>query len=106
VGRAMHQFCETALGDSRAEATLISGVIVPLEMGGRAIEMCGGGIPQKYWSAGTVAGEAAAWWGVEGAGAVGVGLQCVVDGMVVAWAGKRRPLQRQAWPPFLRQGKL
>ena len=67
----MHQFCETALGDARAEATLISGVIVPLAEGGRAIELCGGGIPRKYWSAGTVARRAAEWWGVEEADLVG-----------------------------------
>ena len=50
---------ETALGDSRAEATLISGVIVPLKGGGRAIEMCERDIPRKYWSERPVAGEAA-----------------------------------------------
>ena len=67
----MHQFCETALGDSRAEATLNSGAIVPLRMGGRAIELCGGGTPRKYWSARTVAGEVAECLGVEPAVLVG-----------------------------------
>jgi len=54
----MHQFCETALGDARAEAILNSGEIVPLRGGGRAIELCERGIPRKYWSARTVAGAA------------------------------------------------
>jgi len=58
-GVRLIKFCETALGDSRAEATLISGLIVPLKGGGRAIEMCGRDIPRRYWSARPVAGEAA-----------------------------------------------
>jgi hypothetical protein len=58
-GMRLIKFCETALGDSRAEATLISGVIVPLKGGGRAIEMCERGIPRKYWSERAVAGEVA-----------------------------------------------
>jgi hypothetical protein len=59
----MHQFYETALGDSRAEATLISGLIVPLKGGGRAIEMCERGIPRRYWSVRTVAGAGTVWKG-------------------------------------------
>ncbi len=58
-GVRLIKFCETALGDSRAEATLISGLIVPLKGGGRAIEMCERGIPRKYWSERPVAWEAA-----------------------------------------------
>jgi hypothetical protein len=38
-GVRLIKFYETALGDSRAEATLISGLIVPLKTGGRAIGM-------------------------------------------------------------------
>jgi hypothetical protein len=53
------KFYETALGDSRAEATLIYGLIVPLKTGGRAIEMCERSTPRKYWSERPVAGEAA-----------------------------------------------
>ena len=49
-GVRLIKFRETALGDSRAEATLISGLIVPLKTGGRAIEMCERGTPQEYWS--------------------------------------------------------
>ena len=64
-GVRLIKFYETALGDSRAEATLISGVIVPFKGGGRAIEMCERGIPRKYWSERPVAGEAAECWGVE-----------------------------------------
>ena len=70
-GRAMHQFCETALGDARAEATLNSGEIVPFPSGGGAIDLCERGIPRKYWSARTVAGAVAAWCGVEAGRAVG-----------------------------------
>ena len=58
-GVRLIKFYETALGDTRAEATLISGVIVPLKGGGRAIEMCERGIPRKYWSERPVAREAA-----------------------------------------------
>jgi len=58
-GVRLIKFYETALGDSRAEATLISGVIVPLKGGGRAIEMCERGIPRKYWNERPVAKEAA-----------------------------------------------
>ena len=58
-GARFIKFYETALGDSRAEATLISGVIVPFKGGGKAIEMCERGIPRKYWSERPVAGEAA-----------------------------------------------
>jgi len=64
-GVRLIKFRETALGDSRAEATLISAVIVPFNGGGRAIDLCVRGIPRKYWSAGTVARAAAEWWGVE-----------------------------------------
>jgi hypothetical protein len=64
-GVRLIKFYEIALGDSRAEATLISGVIVPFNGGGRAIDLCERGIPRKYWSARPVAGCAAEWWGVE-----------------------------------------
>jgi hypothetical protein len=60
-GVLLIKFYETALGDSRAEATLISAEIVPLRGGGRAIEICGRGIPQRYWSERPVAGKAAEW---------------------------------------------
>src|SRR5579859_3810038 len=70
-GVRLIKFYETALGDSRAEATSISGVIVPFKGGGRAIDLCERGIPQKYWSVRPVAGKAAKCCGVEAAGAVG-----------------------------------
>jgi hypothetical protein len=58
-GARFIKFYETALGDSRAEATLISGLIVPLKTGGRAIEMCERGTPQEYWGERPVEWEAA-----------------------------------------------
>ena len=58
-GVRLIKFRETALGDSRAEATLISEVIVPLKGGGRAIEMCERRNPRKYWTGRPVAWEAA-----------------------------------------------
>jgi len=58
-GVRLIKFYETALGDSKAEATLNSAVIVPLKGGGRAIEMCERGTPRKYWSERPVAKEAA-----------------------------------------------
>jgi hypothetical protein len=77
-GVRLIKFYETALGDSRAEATLISGVIVPSNGGGRAIDLCERGIPRKYWSERPVA-EAAAecWWATTASAPRGVGVQCV-----------------------------
>jgi len=60
-GVRLINFYENALGDSRAEATLISGVIVPLKGGGRAIDLCERGIPRKYWNERPVAREAPEW---------------------------------------------
>ena len=54
-------FRETALGDARAEATLISGEIVPFNADGRAIDLCERGIPRKYWSARPVAEKVRKW---------------------------------------------
>jgi len=48
-------------GDSRAEATLISGVIVLCQVRGVAIDLCERGIPRKYWSARPVAEKVRKW---------------------------------------------
>ena len=58
-GVLLIKFYEIALGDSRAEATLISAEIVPPRGGGKAIEIYVRGIPQRYWSERPVAGKAA-----------------------------------------------
>ena len=58
-GVRLINFYENALGDSRAEATLISAVIVPFKASGRAIELCERGITRKYWSERPVAGAGA-----------------------------------------------
>lgn len=70
-GRYKASIFESALGDARAEATIKSGQIVLFRSGEGAIVLCVGGIPRKYWGAGTVAGMAAVWGGVEAGRAVG-----------------------------------